>query len=152
MLLEAPKISDHVYFIERGFAMSFTFVKGRRQIENFWSNDHIVMSPASFFGQVPSKEFIQLMEPSEVFHLSYASIIKIFNAFPESHFIYRAVMNQYFERYRERIHDLHHLTASKRYEKLHQTIPWLEQKIPQDYIASYLGIAPQSLSRLRKSI
>jgi len=151
MLLEVPKIADQAYFIDRGFAISYTFINGKKHIESFWSSGSVVLSGTSFFERVPSKEFIQLMEPSEVMCFSHASVLKMFDLFPESHIIYRAIMNQYYERFRERIHDLQHLTAAKRYQKLHSDLPFIEQKIPQDQIASYLGIAPQSLSRIKKS-
>src|SRR5437879_8706090 len=78
MLLEAPKISEHVYFLDTGFAMSFTYVDGVKYIDNFWRAEQIVMSAKSFFERMPSLEFIQLMEKSEVLCISHASVMKLF--------------------------------------------------------------------------
>jgi CRP-like cAMP-binding protein len=149
-LLEAPKISEHAYFIEEGFALSYTFVRGKKQIEQFFASGQIVVSPKSFFDRQPSDEFIQLMEQSEVLHIHYNSAIELIRKFPEAHAIYRTVMNQYLTQLRERVHDMQHLTAQERYEKLHKAFPKLEQTLSQEYLASYLGIAPQSLSRLKR--
>ncbi len=152
LLLEAPKISDHAYFLESGFAVSYTFIHGKKQIELLFGAGQIILSPRSLFEQVPSQEFIQLIEPSEVWHINHASLLRILNDFPDANVIYRMVMNRYFEQARERIHDLQHLNAQERYEKLHRDFPRIEQLLPQEYLASYLGIAPQSLSRLKKQI
>lgn len=151
-LLEAPKVSDHAYFIDQGFALSYTFIRGKKQIERFYASGHIVVSLKSFFEQVPSMEFIQLMEHSDVLHISHSSLLKIFDHFNEANVICRMVMNQYYEQCRERVNDMQHLNAPERYKKLHKSLPRIEQVVPQEYLASYLGIAPQSLSRLKKRL
>jgi CRP-like cAMP-binding protein len=150
LLLEATKIAECAYFLDEGFAMSYTYVKGKKQIDGFWNSGHIMLSARSFFEQVPSQEFIQLRTHAELFCITHASILDLFRTFPEANFIYRVIMNQYYEYSRERIRDLQHLTAVERYEKLNQHFPMIEQHVTQKHIASYLGIAPQSLSRIKK--
>lgn len=150
LLLQAPKISEHAFFIEQGFALSYTYHGGKKQVERFFQAGQIVCSVKSFFEQVPSQEFIQLMEQSEVLHISHPSVLRMLDQFDEANVIYRKVMNQYYEQCNDHVHDLQHLSARERYEKLHQSIPRIEQVLPQEYLASYLGIAPQSLSRLKK--
>jgi CRP-like cAMP-binding protein len=151
-LLEAPKVSEHAYFIEEGFALSYTFERGKKQIERFFSSGQIVISPRSFFERVPSEEFIQLMEQSDVLHIHRAAVYQLLKVHPEADAIYRIVMNQYLEQFRERMHDMQHLNARQRFEKLRRSYPRIEQTAPQEYLASYLGIAPQSLSRLKKTV
>lgn len=151
-LLEAPKVSEHAYFIEEGFAVSYTFIRGKKQIERFFASGQVIISPKSFFEQAPSDEFIQLMEQSEVLHIRQTSVIQLLQVFPEANAIYRIIMNQYLEQFRERMHDMQHLNALERFEKLHKSFPRIEQVVPQEYLASYLGIVPQSLSRLKNKI
>jgi CRP-like cAMP-binding protein len=151
-LLEAPKVSEHAYFIEEGFALSYTFVRGKKQIERFFSSGQIVISPRSFFEQVPSEEFIQLMEQSDVLHIHRPAVYQLLDRHPEADIIYRIVMNEYLEQFRDRMHDMQHLNALQRFKKLRRNYPRIEQTVPQEYLASYLGIAPQSLSRLKKNI
>jgi CRP/FNR family transcriptional regulator, anaerobic regulatory protein len=152
MLLEAAKVAEHAYFLDSGFAMSFRYLQGKKHIEEFYPQGKIVISPRSFFEQIPSKESIQLLEASEVLHIRYDSVMSLLRRYPEADSIYRATMNQYYEESRARIHDFQYLTAVERYEKLHASYPRLEQLVPQEYIASYLGIVPQSLSRIKKSL
>jgi CRP-like cAMP-binding protein len=152
LLLEAPKISDHAYFLESGFAMSYTFVKGKVQAEKFWASGEIIVSAKSFFEQVASTEFIKLMKQSEVLFISYNAVQHLLNGFPEANFIYQITMNRYCEHYRQRMHDMQYLNSVERYSKLIATFPAIEQIITQEHIASYLGIAPQSLSRIKKQM
>lgn len=152
MLLAAGKVADQAYFLHTGFAMSFRFIKGKKQIEEFYKEGKIVVSPKSFFEQVPSKESIQLLEQSEVLHISYENVMQLLHEYAEADILYRATMNLYYEESRERIHDFQFLTAVERYEKLHDMYPKIEQLVPQEYIASYLGIAPQSLSRIKRDM
>jgi CRP-like cAMP-binding protein len=150
LLHEAPKIAEHAYFLEAGFAMSYSFVDGQRNVEGFWRSGQIILFPSSFFKQEPSLEYIQLMEKSDVLCISYPSVLKLFEQFPAAHFIYHKVMHLYYDQSRERIHDLRWLSAAKRFEKLVRSFPEIEQAVPQECIASYLGIAPQSLSRIKR--
>lgn len=150
LLLEAPKVSDHVYFLQSGFAMSFAYVEGQKLVDRFWKPEQIIMSPKSFFEQVPSLEFIQLMESSEVLCINHKNVMQLLEEFSEANFIYRVVMNQYYEQSREKFMDMRQLTAEARHSKLTRTYSRLEQIISQEFIASYLGITPQSLSRIKR--
>lgn len=152
LLLELAKVADHAYFLNTGFAMSFRFVDGKKQIEEFYKESRIIISPTSFFERRPSQESIQLLEQSEVLHVPYERVMLLLQRHSEADVIYRATMNLYYEESRERIHDLQHLSAIERYVKLNREFTKLEQLVPQEYIASYLGIAPQSLSRLKREL
>jgi CRP-like cAMP-binding protein len=149
-LLEAPKISEHAYFIERGFAMSYVFQDGRKQPERFWSSAQIVFSPKSFFEHVPSQEFIQLLQVSEVLCISHQSVLKLFKEFEEANHLYRVLMNEYLNQSRQRYRDLHDLNARERFERLLNEFPEIEQIVSQENIAGYLGLTPQSLSRIKR--
>lgn len=150
LLLEAPRVADHAYYLNTGFALTFSYINGEKQIDAFWKAGQIMFSARSLFEQIPSTENIQLVQQSDLLCISYKSIMKLFETFPEVNFIYRVVMNQYYENLRERIRDLQLLSAVDRYKKLLNDFRGIEQIIPQEYIASYLGITPQSLSRIRR--
>lgn len=152
MLLEAPRVSDYAWYLDRGFAMSYTYTEGGMRVENFWKSGQLILSVRSFFEQIPSTENIRVMTAAEVVFISYKSVQRLFRDFPEAHFIYEAVLNRYYEESRERANDLITLNAKNRYRKLLMTYPRIEQMVSQEHIASYLGIAPQSLSRLKRQM
>lgn len=150
VLLDPPRISEHAYFLVDGFAISYSFVKGRKVTEAFWKSGQIMVAFESFFEQIPSLEVIQLLEPSEVLCISYASVQRLFALYPEAQILYRIIMNRHYTHCRNRVRDLQQLSASQRLDKLIAAFPNIELIAPQDSIASYLGITAQSLSRLKR--
>lgn len=150
VLLEPPNVAGHAYYIFSGFAMSYTYVGERKSIDWFWSAGEIMVSAKSFIEQFPSTEFIEMVQPCELFCISHSSLFRLFDSYPETHYLYRAIMNQYLEHSRERVLDMKNLTALQRYHKLLNWMPAIEQLLSQEQIASYLGIAPQSLSRMKR--
>jgi|SRR5690606_25203598 CRP-like cAMP-binding protein len=152
MLLEAPRVSDYAWYLDSGFAMSYTYTDQGIRVDNFWRSGQIILSVKSFFEQIPSTENIRIMVPAEVVFISYKSVQRLFQQFGEAHFIYESVLNRYYEESRERANDIINLDAKARYHKLLATFPRIEQMVSQEHIASYLGIAPQSLSRLKRQM
>jgi CRP/FNR family transcriptional regulator, anaerobic regulatory protein len=150
MLLQAPKISEHIYFLNEGFAISYTFLQGKKQILSLWKAGEIVMSARSFFERISSEEFIQLAVESEILAFSHASLMRLFNEFPETRSICFKLMYQYYLEALERSRDMQQFDSADRFEKLLRDYPGIQQVLPQEYIASYLGITPQSLSRIKR--
>jgi CRP/FNR family transcriptional regulator, anaerobic regulatory protein len=152
LLLEAPKVAEHAFFLRTGYAMSYRYIQRKKQIEHFYKPGRIIVSPGSFFEQVPSRESIQLLEDSDLYYISFHSVMTLLEIFPEATRIYQVTMNLYYEESRGRIYDLQHLSTIECYEKMKEEHPTIEQLVPQEYIASYLGIAPQSLSRIKRTL
>jgi CRP-like cAMP-binding protein len=150
MLLEVPKISDFAYFINEGSVMSFTFKEGKKQVEWMWTSEQVVISPKSFFNRVRSTEYLQLIEASEVVAISYQSVMRIFLEHPEAHALYRMVMSDYYDLCRQRIRDFQQFSGADRYKILIASFKNIEQVLSQELISSYLGITPQSLSRIKR--
>lgn len=149
-LLEAPRISDQAWFLQNGFAMSYVYDDRGIHVENFWHSGEIILSVKSFFEQTPAMENIRLLIPSKVVVISYSGMQRLFDTFPEAHVIYEAVITQYYERSRKRAQEMRNTSALERYRTLLSEFPGIERTVSQEYIASYLGIAPQSLSRLKR--
>jgi hypothetical protein len=76
--------------------------------------------------------------------------LKLLGSFPEAQIIYRVIMNEYYEVSRERIRQMQHLSGRERLAQLTKSFDGIEDALPQEQIASYLGITPQSLSRIRR--
>jgi len=150
LLLEAPRIASHAFFLEKGFAMSYSFFNGKKVTETFWRSGQIMVAFESFFEQTPSMGFIQLMRKSDVLCISYDSVQRMFELFPEAQRIYRGIMNRHYSQIHARIRDMQRLRASQRLEKLLVTFPNIEMIVSQDAIASYLGITAQSLARIKR--
>lgn len=152
ILLEAPKISTHLFYLSNGFAMSYEFYDTEKITKNFWRSGQIIASVESFFEQTPSTEFIRLLQPSELLFISYESVMNLLNTFPEAQAICRAMLIRHHAKCRMRMHDLQRLSAAERLTKLLDAYPGIEQITPQDAIASYVGVTAQSLARIKRKL
>jgi CRP/FNR family transcriptional regulator, anaerobic regulatory protein len=149
-LIEAPRTTDYVYLLQEGFAAGFVFEEGQRKIHTFWGAGDIVLNPPGCFEKAPSAEFVQLTEQSDVWCLSYPSLQLLMETFKEARSLYRIFLGRYYVLSQSRLFDVQHRNAWQRYQKLLQQFPAIEQKVSQEYIASFLAITPQSLSRMKR--
>lgn len=151
LLLEVPKISSHVYYLREGFAMSYTYGRDGKVTQNFWKPGEIVVAFESFMYQRPSLEVIQLMVPSDLYCLSYEAMIEMFASFPEANSVGRIMMNEHYSRLLKRLNMLKHADYIGQYRKLLEYFPAIERIVTQRSIATYLGITPQTLARIKRN-
>lgn len=149
MLLEEGKTADRLYWIRKGCLRLFFHNEGKDITFQFFFEGDCVASFDSLYRQTPSLFSLESIEPAEI------SAIKRddFFGFIEQHTSVRRV---YEEKLIGRFHTYQQLflsriknTPQQRYEELLKEYPGIVQRVPQHYIASYLGITPVSLSRIR---
>ncbi|MEM0995359.1 MAG: hypothetical protein AAGI49_20165 [Bacteroidota bacterium] len=100
----------------------------------------------------PSDQYIQALEKTTVAVLSREATYELYDLIPKFERFGRLMAENAFIGLRRRTETLTHLSAEERYLNLVNNRPKVIQRVPQHYIASYLGIKPQSLSRIRKRI
>jgi CRP/FNR family transcriptional regulator, anaerobic regulatory protein len=150
MLLDRMRVCDQLVFLDKGFAMSYTFENSDKQIEWLWAEGDFIISPVSFFTQGASPEFIEIADHSDVICLSYDAIVTLMVDFRETHFLLHHIVARYYHQSREKTRDLQSITAEARFQKLLTRYKGVEQHLSQEQIASYLGIRAQSLSRIKR--
>lgn len=148
-LVQAHTPAHHSYFMESGFAVAYQYRQDRRIVTDFWQPGEIILSPKSFFRQVPTDEIIQLTTDSQLLTLSHHSANKLLGEYHVANLLARDITAEYLSKSQERIVDFHTLKAWERYTKLLKVYPGIELNVSQEFIASYLHITPQSLSRLK---
>lgn len=114
---------------------------------NWWTGDK-----TSFYSDVPSRFSVQALEDSEIFRADRVRWEQALDTIPAFEKWYRVKTRKSYEAAQQKIIDNQTDTAEEKYLKLLVKSPEMVQRIPQHYIASYLGIKPQSLSRIRKNI
>ncbi|WP_338874948.1 Crp/Fnr family transcriptional regulator [Spirosoma sp. SC4-14] len=154
-LLQPGQVSDRLYFIEQGVVRGY-YLKtrssqpdGREVTSWFMREDDFVFSIISFYTRQPAREYIELLEDSIVWSISYAQLQQLYHDFPEFTIIGRLLTEKYYVLSEIRGQNLRMQSASERYEQLLIDFPAIFQRVPLKYIASHLGISPETLSRLR---
>jgi CRP-like cAMP-binding protein len=152
LLLREGQVSNKIYFINSGFARAFYLTReGKECTSWFMGKGELMISVYSFYTQQPAVENIELLESSELLSLTWSQLQGIYADFPEYNYTGRLVTEKYYQLSEERAVLLRTLTAKERYQRLIQTHPGILQKASQGQIASYLGISPETLSRVRAS-
>lgn len=128
------------YFIDKnGFEVILTFAT-----ENWWISDI-----NSFHEQIPSEMYIETIEKTELFIINPQTKGQILNQIPSLERMFRLMVQRHLGTYQERLFTNIALTAEERYNLFLQKYPDLSQRVPQHFIASYLGISAEFLSRIR---
>jgi CRP-like cAMP-binding protein len=153
VLNPAGEVATNAFFIVKGSAYSyFTDAKGQKHvvrlaIENMW-----IVDLSSYFSGKPSKWTLETLEATRVLVLSNkdADISFIELSFMDRYF--RLLAQQAYVALQERLTRVNAESAEERYKAFAAERPELIQRIPQYLIASYLGIQPESLSRIRSRL
>lgn len=150
LLLNAGHTSDYMYFVGKGIARCFYFDdrSGREQTSILWKEQSIVCDPVSFFQRKATDVNIEVMPGSVLLSISYRQLRNIFEAFPEAEVFARCISLQYVYYFAGRARQLAGASAWERYLHLLSTHPGIELSVSKEIIASYLNIAPQTLSKM----
>jgi CRP-like cAMP-binding protein len=109
----------------------------------------VMTSVISYYKGQTSAEYIYAMEDSRLYSLTKEQMDHCFNAYPEFNFIVRVLTEKYYVLAEERLDLLRRNRAEDRYELFRQLYPWAEDRIAAKYIASYLTISMETLSRIK---
>jgi CRP-like cAMP-binding protein len=152
ILLREGTISDEYVYLESGFMRAFAYdTEGNEVTTNFYSSNQLVFEVSSFFNRTKSQENIQAIEDCLVWEITYEQLNKLFHSMPEFREFGRSALVKGFAAFKTRVLSMITETAEDRYDTLLKNNPEIFQHVPLKYIASYLGIADTSLSRIRKS-
>ncbi|PRY09803.1 CRP-like cAMP-binding protein [Pontibacter ummariensis] len=152
LLLSAGQHAEHIYFVVEGFARGFYHdAKTGRDITIFlWDEQSFAVAVNSFFLREPSDLYLEVLPGSKLLSLSYGQLNTVFEKYPPTEALVRLLALHYSAYHKKRTLDLLTCSAWERYVDLLCTCPRIEQKVSKEVIASFLGITPQSLSRLIK--
>jgi CRP-like cAMP-binding protein len=152
-ILTPNKTCTNVYFNPTGIFRLFAIDrKGNERNYLFRMEGSFVADYDSFLHQQKSRYFIECIKETQLIALDYQSALIIYDKIPAFQKIGRLVAEQLYVLAKERVEDFMFLSAEERYLKLMAQHPEVFEKIPLGYIAEYLNIRPQSLSRIRKRI
>jgi len=155
ILLQEGDISRKAYLIEKGCLRVWFINKGEEVTFQFFFENNTVSSIESFKKSIPSLFSIETIEPCTLWWIDKTDVESMLEEVNEIAAIRNQVMDVMFERTLNYIqHFLSFIrdTPQERYENLITNQPYIVQRVPQHYIASYLGISRVHLSRIKNKI
>ena len=149
-ILHEGEICSYEHFVNKGCLRAYrTDDKGLDHIAQFAIEDWWIGDMYSFLTATPARLNIDAVEDSEVFYFDKPSLEKLYTDVPKFERFYRMVLQNAFIATQGRVIESMSMDAEQRYCNFIERYPLMEQRLPLKQIASYLGITPESLSRIR---
>jgi CRP/FNR family transcriptional regulator, anaerobic regulatory protein len=151
-LFREGEICQFAGFIVKGCFRIFLLKDDKEITFDFFLENRPIADYESCFRKRPTPFYFQAIEPSEVLILTPSCLEQLFEEPPNGQRLQRIFVETLFFRLRDKLLSLYVDEPEVRYLTLLQTEPELVRRVPQYYLASYLGIEPESLSRLKRRI
>jgi len=145
-------VCRHLYFLQQGCLRGFYNLEGKEITHWFGFENDFVTSFHSFTTQQPAIENIQLMEGAVLWAISKDTLTRLLNEYRDIERLVRIAYEKYYIRLEERFVNAQFRTATERYEALLLRAPHIVERVSLGYIASYLGISQETLSRIRSRL
>ena len=149
VLLEEGKVADKLYMIRKGCLRLSFFNDGRDITFQFFFEGDVVASFNSLHHRQPSLFSLETLEPAELSVIKKNDFYDLIQRIPSLRQAYEEKLIERFHTYQLLLLSRIRNTPQQRYEELLKEHPDIIRRVPQHYIASYLGITPVSLSRIR---
>lgn len=152
-LVRAGEFCTHSFFVEQGLLRQYSIdKKGKEHIVQFAPENWFVTDRESLFFNQPSSYFIQALENTEVLLVDERFINELGQSNRAFLDFNNKLLHSHIRQLQKRITQLLSATAEERYLDFIRIYPDLLLRVPQILVASYLGITPESLSRVRKEL
>ncbi len=152
ILLRKGKIENYLSFIKQGAVRLYIPKEDNDVTFKFSFNKEFVTAYDSFLTQKPSVYQIETITDTTLFRISYQNLQEVYDKTENGNIIGRKIAETLLIKKTQRELSLLNQTAEQRYLDLLSNYPQLLQEIPLKYIATYIGITPQALSRIRRRI
>lgn len=150
-LVREHAVADYIFFVQKGLARIYYHKKGREITEWLAADGTFFLSITSFFQRTPGKLIIQSLEPSEIMGIHYNDLHALAAQYHDIETLYRKMLAGSLILSQERMESIQFETAEDRYKRLITNNPHFLQRVPLTYIASFLGVTLETLSRIRAS-
>jgi CRP-like cAMP-binding protein len=147
--LKENKICNYWGYVDKGLLRFFYYKENKNITEYFAFETCKFSSIESYFNRTPSHLLIESLEPTTIIAFHYDDFERLCRESPEIEHYFRKTLEESLIISQHRFNSLQFETAQERYDNLIKNFPELILRVPSIYIASYLGITPETLSRIR---
>ena len=152
-ILQEGFVCKHYTFVVAGcFKMYGIDDKGYEHNIQFAAEGDWIADIGSFHSQKPSRLFIEAIEPSEIIQIEQQDLYFLYINIPKLDRIFKVIIENKFVELQNRVLQTFSSTAEQRYLSFLEQYPHLSNRLPNTQIASYLGITPEFLSKIRKDL
>lgn len=148
--LQEGKINKHIGFLNKGLVRYFVNKDGEESTFEFTKEGEFIGDYQSFRNASATKQNIQAIEDCELLIIDYPSIQHIYKSTKHGNLLGRKIITHRFEIMVNQLLEVYMQNHEDRYRSFVAKYYDLTQRIPQYLIASYVGVRPESLSRIRK--
>ncbi|WP_298486752.1 Crp/Fnr family transcriptional regulator [uncultured Maribacter sp.] len=152
IIFSEGKIANEIYFVNKGCVRLFYNVDGKDKTAFFYSAEQYICAGESYTYNIPAAENYQAISQTEIFILTKSKIEKLLKQVPKMEVIARIATENELITCQKLIACFITKSPEERYLDLLNTQRELFQQVPQQYIASYLGVSPETLSRIKKRV
>lgn len=146
------QVSDKIGFLVNGAARTyFIDSNGNEKTVGFSFEGDALLAIGSFIHQLPSQISSITLEPSEIIWTDYKNFTIFANKYPRYHNILISGLAKWFSENNKQREYMNQPTAKSKYQSLSELQPEIIERVPLKYIASYLGITQETLSRIRSN-
>lgn len=152
LLLKEGDVCKHLWVVLSGATRAFHYVDALDITSRIIMPYHIIISMGSFYTQTPALENIETIEPTTLARLTRDQLEHLYVLFPSLNFTVRKITEYYFYMSEKRLYMLRKQKAIDKYKYFLENYPRLINEVPLKYVASFLGMNQETLSRVRKKI
>lgn len=151
-ILNEGEVCTHIYWIVKGLVRQFYYKNGKELTEHMAVENHIIMCIESLFKEEPTRLQILALEPTLIYAMPRHLLEQVAMRSVNIQILYRKILEESLIDSQIHADLLRFETAQDRYSKLVKLHPQLVLRAPLVYIASYLQMTPETLSRVRTSV
>jgi CRP-like cAMP-binding protein len=145
-------VSDEIYFVTKGCVRLFYNVDGTDKTAFFYTEGQFICAGESYTFNIPAIENYQAVEQTEIYVFTKSKIDVLLKEVPKFEIIARIATENELITCQKVIASFVTKSAEERYIDLLNTQAELFQRVPQQYIASFLGVSPETLSRIKTRV
>jgi CRP-like cAMP-binding protein len=148
-LVKEGQLSDKTFFIIKGCARAYYLKEGKDISDWFAFEDEFISSINSFFLNVPSPHYIEVLEDSILLEISRNDVEKLSEKYHDFERLTKVIVTKTMLQQQQRIVSMQFYTAEEKYKNLLSIRKDITNRVPLTHIASYIGITLETLSRIR---
>ncbi|HAA16270.1 MAG TPA: Crp/Fnr family transcriptional regulator [Cytophagales bacterium] len=152
VMFSEGQVAEELYFLVKGCVRLYYDVEGNDKTAFFYTEGKFICAGESYTFGVPARESYQAIEDTELYILTKPAIEKLLLASPKFEILARIAVEDELITYQRLLASFITKSAEQRYVEFLDTQGELFQRVPQQYIASFLGVSPETLSRIKARV